>query len=53
MNDAEKLTYEALLKDLRVCATNAKAFHLDKLEKFVGVTNIRISKAIPKGWDIP
>lgn len=53
MNDEEKLTYEALLRAVRVSDTNAKAFHLDKLEKFVAVINIRIHKALPEGWEIP
>jgi hypothetical protein len=53
MNDAEKLAYEALLLALRGSETNAKAFHLDKLEKFIAVVNIRINKAVPEGWEIP
>ena len=53
MNDAEKLTYDALLSALRLSEHSLKLFHLDKLEKFVGVVNIRIHKAIPEGWEIP
>ena len=53
MNDAEKLTYDTLLAALRLCENSLKLFHLDKLEKFVGVVNIRLHKALPKGWEIP
>jgi hypothetical protein len=53
MNDAEKLTYDTLLAALRLSENSLKLFHLDKLERFVSVVNIRINKAIPEGWEIP
>jgi len=53
MNDAEKLTYEALLKDLRDAKNIDRCYHLDRLERFVSMVNIRINKAIPQGWEIP
>jgi hypothetical protein len=53
MNDAEKLTYDALLAALRLSETSAKGYHIDKLERFIAVVNIRIHKAIPQGWEIP
>jgi hypothetical protein len=53
MNDAEKLTYEALLKDLRDAKNINRGYHLDKIERFVAVANIRINKAVPEGWEIP
>lgn len=53
MNDAEKLTYEFLLKNLREASTSNQIYHLDKIERFVAIINIRLSKAIPDGWEIP
>jgi hypothetical protein len=53
MNDAEKLAYESLLLLLRTSETSSKLYHIDKLERFIAVVNIRISKAIPQGWEIP
>ena len=53
MNDAEKLSYEFLLKELREASSANRFYHLDKLEKFVAIVNIRINKAIPEGWEIP
>ncbi|CAB4169114.1 hypothetical protein UFOVP1516_92 [uncultured Caudovirales phage] len=53
MNDAEILTYEALLKDLKDAKNIDRGYHLDKIERFVTLINIRITKAIPKGWEIP
>ena len=53
MNDAEKSTYDTLLAALRLSENSLKLFHLDKLERFVSMVNIRINKAIPKGWDVP
>jgi len=53
MNDAEKLTYESLLLLLRTSETSSKLYHIEKLERFIAVVNIRINKAIPQGWEIP
>jgi hypothetical protein len=53
MTDAEKLTYEALLKDLMDAKNIDRGYHLDKIERFVAVVNIRINKAVPEGWEIP
>jgi hypothetical protein len=53
MNEAEKLTYELLLKDLREATSANRTYLLDKLEKFVAIVNIRLNKAIPEGWEIP
>jgi hypothetical protein len=52
-SEAEKLTYECLLKDLREAKTNERAYHLDKIEKFISIINIKLNKAIPEGWEIP
>ena len=53
MTEQEKLTYESLLLLLRTSATSSKLYHIDKLERFIAVVNIRINKAIPEGWEIP
>ena len=53
MTEAEKVTYEFLLKALREGKSNEMAFHLDKLERLVEVVNIRINKAVPEGWELP
>ena len=53
MTEAEKATYEALLKELKDARQNEKTWCLDKLEKFISIVNIRINKAIPQGWEIP
>lgn len=53
MTEAEKVTYEFLLKALRESTTTNRVFHLDKLERFVEVVNIRINKAVPEGWELP
>jgi len=53
MTEAEKATYEFLLKELREARQNEKTSCLDKLEKFISIVNIRINKAIPEGWEIP
>jgi hypothetical protein len=52
MTEAEKITYEELLKDLREDSKH-RVYHLDKLERFIAVVNIRINNAIPEGWEIP
>jgi len=51
MTEAEKMTYEALLKSLRE-ERQYRSHHLDKLERFITVVNIRINKALPDGWEI-
>jgi hypothetical protein len=53
MNDSEKLAYELLLKDLKEASNANRPYFLDRLEKFVSIVNIRISGAIPTGWEIP
>jgi hypothetical protein len=53
MSESEKATYETLLKDLREAKTAERNFHLDKIEKFISVVNIRINIAVPKGWELP
>ena len=54
MTEAEKITYEVLLKELREGRQNEKTGCLEKLEKFIGLVNIRINKAIPsKVWELP
>lgn len=52
MTEAERITYEELLKDLREDSKH-RVYHLDKLERFITVVNIRINKALPDGWEIP
>lgn len=52
MTEAEKITYETLLKSLREDSQH-RTHHLDKLERFIAVVNIRINNAIPEGWEIP
>ena len=47
MTEAEKMTYEALLKSLREDSQH-RTHHLDKLERFIAVVNIRINNAIPE-----
>jgi len=44
MTEAEKITYEELLKDLREDSQH-RVYHLNKLERFITVVNIRINKA--------
>lgn len=54
MTEAEKLVYEYLLKELREGKQNDMNFFLDKLERFIGVVNVRINKAIPSEvWELP
>jgi len=54
MTEAEKLTYEYLLKELREGKQNEKDFCLNKLERLIGVINVRIHKAIPSEvWELP
>ena len=54
MTEAEKLTYEYLLKELREGKQNEKDFCLNKLERLIGVINVRINKAIPSEvWELP
>ena len=52
-SEAEKLTYECLLKDLREAKTNERDHFLSKIERLIGLINVRINKAIPEGWELP
>lgn len=52
-SEAEKLTYECLLKDLREAKMNERDYYLNKIERLIGLINVRINKAIPEGWELP
>jgi hypothetical protein len=52
-SEAEKLTYECLLKHLREAKTNERDHFLSKIERLIGLINVRINKAIPEGWELP
>ena len=50
LRDDEMITYEVLLKDLRDAKNVDRGYHLDKIERFVAIMNIRANKALPEGW---
>ena len=46
MSKAEKLTYECLLKDLREAKTNERDHFLSKIERLIGLINVRINQKV-------